>query len=229
MAKKDLFGDGFALWYVKEPMQSGDVFGSKDYFTGLAIIADTYSNHNGPHNHVHPYLSAMINNGTLHYDHDRDGTHTQLAGCGAKFRNLDHDTYLSVKYYKDILTVSTSIDNSGEFKECFSVRGVILPTGYYFGMSAATGGLSDNHDLISLRLFDLTSPEVDVEDRSNVSPSASFFEAPRDHVDDPRPSHLTTWKKVLLLIFGVIAICGCVFIGGLFYSKQQEQRRKRFY
>ena len=30
---KDLFGDG-----------------SKDYFHGLAIILDTYSNHNGPHN-----------------------------------------------------------------------------------------------------------------------------------------------------------------------------------
>ena len=45
----------------------------------------------------------MINNGTLHYDHDRDGTHTQLAGCVAKFRNLNHDTFLSVKYDKDIL------------------------------------------------------------------------------------------------------------------------------
>ena len=38
---------------------------------GLAIIADTYSNHNGPHNHQHPYISAMVNNGTLTYDHDR--------------------------------------------------------------------------------------------------------------------------------------------------------------
>lgn len=31
-------------------MKIGPVFGSKDYFTGLAVIADTYSNHNGPHN-----------------------------------------------------------------------------------------------------------------------------------------------------------------------------------
>ncbi|RXG68865.1 Vesicular integral-membrane protein VIP36 [Armadillidium vulgare] len=121
----------------------------------------------------------MINNGTLHYDHDRDGTHTQLAGCGSKFRNLNHDTYLSIKYFKDVLTISTNIDNSGEFKECFSVQGVILPTGYYFGVSAATGALTDNHDILALRLYDLTSSEVEVEDRSNVAPSASFFEAPR--------------------------------------------------
>ena len=47
---KDLYGDGFAIWYTKDRMQGGEVFGSKDYFSGLAIVADTYSNHNGPHN-----------------------------------------------------------------------------------------------------------------------------------------------------------------------------------
>jgi mannose-binding lectin 2 len=67
---KDLFGDGFIMWYTKEKNQLGNwnvkvylkvklliklaflgpVFGSKDYFHGLAIILDTYSNHNGPHN-----------------------------------------------------------------------------------------------------------------------------------------------------------------------------------
>ncbi|KPJ19628.1 Vesicular integral-membrane protein VIP36 [Papilio machaon] len=47
---KDLFGDGFALWYVRDRMQTGPVFGSKDYFHGLAIVLDTYSNHNGAHN-----------------------------------------------------------------------------------------------------------------------------------------------------------------------------------
>lgn len=47
---KDLFGDGFAIWYAKERLINGPVFGSKDYFSGLAIILDTYSNHNGPHN-----------------------------------------------------------------------------------------------------------------------------------------------------------------------------------
>ena len=47
---KDLFGDGFAIWYTRDRMQGGEVFGSKDYFSGLAVIVDTYSNHNGPHN-----------------------------------------------------------------------------------------------------------------------------------------------------------------------------------
>ncbi|GFY64342.1 vesicular integral-membrane protein VIP36 [Trichonephila inaurata madagascariensis] len=36
--------------------------------------------------------------------HDRDGTHTELAGCEAKFRNADHDTHLSIRFEKDVLT-----------------------------------------------------------------------------------------------------------------------------
>ena len=58
--------------------------------------------------HGHPYISAMVNNGTLHYDHDRDGTHTELAGCEAQFRNKPHDTYVAVRYERNTLTVSTS-------------------------------------------------------------------------------------------------------------------------
>jgi hypothetical protein len=45
-----LFGDGFAVWYTKERLIQGPVYGSKCYFSGLAVILDTYSNHNGPHN-----------------------------------------------------------------------------------------------------------------------------------------------------------------------------------
>ena len=41
---KDLFGDGFAFWYVRDRMQAGPVFGSKDQFSGLAIIAGIMSN-----------------------------------------------------------------------------------------------------------------------------------------------------------------------------------------
>ena len=45
---------------MKDRMQLGPVFGSRDSWSGLAILADTYSNHNGPHNHQHPYLSALV-------------------------------------------------------------------------------------------------------------------------------------------------------------------------
>lgn len=228
---KDLYGDGFAIWYAKDRMVPGQVFGNMDYFQGLAIILDTYSNHNGPHNHQHPYISAMVNNGSLHYDHDRDGTHTQLAGCEAKFRNLDHDTHIAVRYERDVLTVSTDIENKAAWKPCLSVEGVRLPTGYYFGMTAATGDLSDNHDVLSVRLYELDLPDdvKEEEDRSQISPSAAFFESPRDHVDDPKPSSLNGIKIFLLMLVGTLAVIACVVIGIMFYQKHQENSRKRFY
>lgn len=101
----------------------------------------------------------MVNNGSLSYDHDRDGTHTQLAGCEAKFRNSDLETYISIRYENDVLTVQTDLENKG-WKECFKVEGVRLPTGYYFGASSTTGDLSDNHDILAFKFYETTPADV---------------------------------------------------------------------
>ncbi|XP_058450946.1 vesicular integral-membrane protein VIP36 isoform X2 [Malaya genurostris] len=226
---KDLYGDGMAIWYAKDRLQTGPVFGSRDLFQGLAIILDTYSNHNGPHNHQHPYISAMVNNGTLSYDHDRDGTHTQLAGCEAKFRNVDYDTFVSIRYENDVLTVSTDLENKNTWKQCFQVNGVKLPTGYHFGVSATTGDLSDNHDLLSIKFFELESPALLAEDRSRIVPSAASFEAPREHKDDPKHSGTSNVKIFFFILLGMLIVVALVVIGIMFYQKHQENSRKRFY
>ncbi|PSN36770.1 hypothetical protein C0J52_23243 [Blattella germanica] len=48
-------------------------------------------------------------------------------------------------------------------------------------MTAATGDLSDTHDIMSVRLYELDLPDdpKEDEDRSQISPSAAFFESPR--------------------------------------------------
>jgi len=46
------------------------------------------------------------------------------------------------------------------WKECFIVDEIRLPTGYYIGISGTTGDLSDNHDILSIRLFELDSNDV---------------------------------------------------------------------
>ena len=48
----------------------------------------------------------MVNNGSLSYDHSKDGRWTALAGCTADFRNREHDTFLAVRYSRGRLTVS---------------------------------------------------------------------------------------------------------------------------
>lgn len=48
---------------------------------------------------------------------------------------------LSMAYNKQ---VSIDIEHKNLWKECFSIDNVRLPTGYYLGVTAATGQLSGN-------------------------------------------------------------------------------------
>ena len=225
---KDLFGDGMAFWYVRDPLRPGNVFGNADYFSGLGIFLDTYANQNGAHSHGHPYISAMINNGSMKYDHDRDGTHTEIAGCEGKFRGVDYGTYIMIRYHGDTLSVSTDIDGKSEWKEYFSVSGIQLPTGYFIGVSAATGELSDAHDVVSIKTFELDPiPGEAFQDRSQIIPSALTHAPHREHVHDP-PPRSSGIKIFFIVIFSVLGVVGIVF-AGIYYFQQKETRKNRFY
>lgn len=41
-----------------------------------------------------------------------------------------------------VLQVMTDVEDKNEWKNCFDISGVRLPTGYFFGASAGTGDLS---------------------------------------------------------------------------------------
>ncbi|XP_074148392.1 vesicular integral-membrane protein VIP36 isoform X2 [Sminthopsis crassicaudata] len=234
LGKKSLHGDGFALWYTRDRLMPGPVFGSKDNFHGLAIFLDTYPNDEATER-VFPYISVMVNNGSLTYDHSKDGRWTELAGCTADFRNQNHDTFLAVRYSRGRLTVMTDVEDKNEWKNCIDISGVQLPTGYYFGASAGTGDLSDNHDIISMKLFQLMvehTPEEDNIDWTKIEPSVSFLKSPKDNVDDPtgnfRSGPLTGWKVFLLLLCALLGIIVCAVVGAVVFQKRQE-RNKRFY
>ncbi|CAH3158123.1 unnamed protein product [Pocillopora meandrina] len=232
-----LFGDGFAFWYSKDRMQEGDVFGSKDYFYGLGVFFDTYSNHNGEHQHDHPYISVMVGNGSLHYDHDRDGTHSQVAGCSQSFRGRGHDTYALIRYSgtQNRLTILVDVENKNEWEDCLDVGGVKLPTGLYFGTTAATGQLADNHDIISLKFYETEMPVSSDskgadEDRTKIVPFASGAEQYRERVEDVQGSFSSKTVKVFswLFWFALVAVC-VVGVSIYVYQKRQEDSRKRFY
>jgi Legume-like lectin family. len=76
------------------------------------------------------------------------------------------------------VSVSTDIENKAAWKPCLSVQGVRLPTAYYFGMTAATGDLSDNHDIMSVRLYELDLPD----DVSTVVPDAYTVHIEKRHL-----------------------------------------------
>ncbi len=82
-----------------------------------------------------------------------------------------------------------------------------------------------------MKFYEL-DPPVNAEsdaDRMNIQPSSAYFESPRDHVDDPKPSSMSGVKLFFLLLLGVLGCVACVVIGIMIYQKQQENSRKRFY
>ncbi|XP_015998442.2 VIP36-like protein isoform X2 [Rousettus aegyptiacus] len=227
--KKNLHGDGLAIWYTKDRMQPGPVFGNMDKFVGLGVFVDTYPNEEKQQERVFPYISAMVNNGSLSYDHERDGRPTELGGCTAIVRNLHYDTFLVIRYVKRHLTIMMDIDGKHEWRDCIEVPGVRLPRGYYFGTSSITGDLSDNHDLVSLKLFELTverTPEEEKLHRDVFLPSVDNMKLPAMTAPLPPLSGLALFLIVFFsLVFSVFAIV----IGIILYNKWQEQSRKRFY
>jgi len=118
-----------------------------------------------------PSIHAVINDGTRIYDHATDGRETEIGSCQANFRNMDANRKSRVKitYEKSKLTVKYDIDgnhNEDNWKQCFEAA-VSLPTGYYFGVSAATGGLFDKHDLYSFITYGIgPDPEWTYQDRN---------------------------------------------------------------
>ena len=175
----------------------------------------------------------MVSNGTLRYDHDADGTHTELAGCEAQLRNKDYETFLLLRYEDRKLTVKVDVDDQRGWRNCFEVDGVHLPTGYYFGLSAATGDLVDHHDIVSVKTYELSSSSSsdDTEDPATIVPRAEYYDSPRKRKEDEGGlSGVAIFFIVLGVLMAVVVIgiliVVCVDSGT---SMPSGPGRKRFY
>lgn len=228
---RSLAADGFALWYTKSRMEPGPVFGSRDQFTGLGLFLDTYKN--GPQAVSFPFITGMVNNGSVAYDHQTDGRKNSIGNCLSTFRNKEYDTYIAVRYVKQELTVSVDVDGKSEWKECFKVEGVMLPTGYFLGVSAATGDLADNHDILSMKLYEVEverDPSDDGLELSSIIPQLKYPDRSKTSSDDAhRNTSMSGFKLFLLAFCGLLGLGVCLVVGFMIFQKHQERSRKRFY
>lgn len=90
-----------------------------------------------------------------------DGTTQAVAGCLRDFRNKPFPTRARIEYYQNILTVlfnNGMTNNEQDYEMCFRAENVYLPKNGYFGISAATGGLADDHDVIHFLTNSLHQP-----------------------------------------------------------------------
>lgn len=160
-----LFGDGFAFWYTKDKPRDGPVLGSADEYTGLGLMFDTYDNEQIS-SRPHPYITAFLNDASK-FNHEEMVKSTTSGGCSLRFRKrydeenakttgLSPPSTSLVKITYDAISkrlhVETDLLKNGQWKECTMLENVELPSGYYFGLSASTGHLADNHDIFGLTI-----------------------------------------------------------------------------
>jgi mannose-binding lectin 1 len=150
--------DGLAFWYTSAKGTQGPVFGANNYWTGLGMFFDSFDNDAQRNN---PYVLAMVNDGTKAYDHNSDGSTQQLAGCQKDFRNRPYPVKTRVTYYQNVLTVlfHDGMTAQERWELCLRADNVFLPKNGYFGISAATGGLADDHDILSFLVSSLRTPD----------------------------------------------------------------------
>lgn len=126
-----------------------------------------------------------------------------------------------------LFKVFTDLENKQQWRSCFTVEGVILPTGYFLGASAATGDLSDAHEINSIKFYELEHVSDGI-DRTKIIPLATKFEAPRERQEDPKPGSSNV-KIFFMILFTLIIVVILVVAAKYFYENYQKNSRKRLY
>lgn len=167
-------GDGIALWLTTAPSHvDGDVHGSQDRFTGIGVIFDTFENTDHPGGHRD--VTVLMNNGRKGLEELQEQS---KQGCDmAEIRYHDKHPLFSaalnvtrakIQVKNNFLTVSMDPRNAGQWTSCYESQ---LDASLYknwlldatLGVTASTGGLADNHDVIELSVYDQVDDEKHVE------------------------------------------------------------------
>jgi mannose-binding lectin 1 len=98
----------------------------------------------------------------MSFDHQNDGATQQFAGCLRDYRNKPFPVKAKLEYYKNTITLlfhSGMTSNDQDYEVCFRADNIHLPSSGYFGISAATGGLADDHDVLAFLVSSIQTPE----------------------------------------------------------------------
>ncbi|CEF68292.1 Legume-like lectin family and Concanavalin A-like lectin/glucanases superfamily domain and Concanavalin A-like lectin/glucanase, subgroup domain-containing protein [Strongyloides ratti] len=218
--KERLYGDGIAIWYVKE-INRGSAF-------------DTYHNDNKGSDYQFPLIYGMINDGKKEYNIDNDGTSTRLGNkvCSAYFRNQEKgSTNLLLKYFNNTLSIYIDVDGERKWKKCFDVENVLLPTGYIFAISGHTGDLHDTHDILAFRTYELNL------NRPNTKNEMSSYDITPQHLDEKQNNleiksernFFYTIKIFFLICITISILFFAIYYGLEYYKNRIAKSRKRFY
>lgn len=157
------YGDGLALWITTSPShEPGDNHGFTPTFRGFGVVFDTFVNqeHAGGHKDV----TFFENDGTKSLDELNDGEKMGCMASGIRYHEKNaafsppvNMSRVKIQYQNDYIWISIDPKNTGDWQKCFQKK-MTIPKEWIIdstiGLTASTGGLADNHDVISLKVYD---------------------------------------------------------------------------
>ncbi|XP_078541256.1 protein ERGIC-53-like [Lissotriton helveticus] len=173
--------DGLAVWYTRQRGQTGSVYGASDLWDGVGIFFDTFDNDDRKNN---PIILVVGNNGKLVYDHPNDGASQVLGACVRNFRNTPQPFRARITYYKKTLSIAinTGLTPGDDFYEtCTEIKNMVVPSLGFFGVSAATGALADDHDVLSFLTFSLSDTWKEAADAQISDTEKDKFQKDFEH------------------------------------------------
>ncbi|XP_020034348.1 protein ERGIC-53-like [Castor canadensis] len=147
---------GMAVWYTQDRGQVNSVLGEPASWDGIGIIFDS-STKDAQNS---PAIRVLASDGHTLPEQPGDGANQVLGSCHRDFRNRPYPFRARITYWGQRLHVSlgSGLTPNDPDEICVDVGPLILAPGGFFGVSAATSTLADDHDVLSFLTFSLSEP-----------------------------------------------------------------------
>lgn len=157
-----MYGDGLGLWITNEQQfKQGENHGFTGEYYGFGIVFDTFVNHD--HSGGHQDVTFFENDGTKTLD---DLNYMQKVGCmapgirynekNAAFSPSVNMSRAKIEFQDNFVELFIDAKNTGEWTPCYKTKLNLSPDWIEkatIGITATTGALADNHDVIGLTTF----------------------------------------------------------------------------
>ncbi|XP_037357627.1 protein ERGIC-53-like isoform X2 [Talpa occidentalis] len=147
---------GMVVWYTRDRGQVNFGLGGQASWDGVGILFDS----SAENTLNSPAIRVLASDGHTLAQSLGGGASRALGSCHQDFRNRPHPFRARITYWGQRLLVSLSsgLTPSDPEELCVDVGPLLLAPGGFFGVSAATSTLADDHDVLSFLTFSLSEP-----------------------------------------------------------------------
>ncbi|XP_008062399.1 protein ERGIC-53-like [Carlito syrichta] len=147
---------GMAVWYTQDRGRVGPALGGPASWDGIGIFLDS----SAKDTQDSPAIRVLASDGHIPNVQLGDGASQVLGFCRRDFRNRPYPFRVRITYWGQRLRVSlnSGLTPGDPDEVCVDVGPLPLTPGGFFGVSAATGTLADDHDVLSFLTFSLSEP-----------------------------------------------------------------------